>query len=178
MSWHGRTFQRTTRGPSSCYVVVTIGERWFAFDADAVRGMLTMQEAGSQAVFADGIVYPPLAFPDLLEVYPNEDSSDRRVLLLAHQDRYGCVGVDRVHGQLACQASEVVPLPLHFQGAEREWYLGMILFQESVAVILSVSWVLSGSHHDYSVRQPEWSTDSMHGCVSHSTGEMSQVRKC
>jgi chemotaxis protein histidine kinase CheA len=159
-------------------VVVMMGERWFAFDANAVRGMLPMQEAASQTVFADGIVYPPLAFTDLLEVDPNEDSSDRRVLLLAHQDRYGCIGVDRVHGQLACQGSEVVPLPLHFQGAEREWYLGMILFQESVAVILNVSWVLSGSQPEDGVRQPEWSTDSMHGCVSRSTGETAQVQKC
>jgi chemotaxis protein histidine kinase CheA len=155
-----------------------MGERWFAFDASAVRGMLPMQEAAGQAVFADGIVYPPLAFTDLLVVDPNEDSSDRRVLLLAHQDRYGCIGVDRVHGQLACQASEVVPLPLHFQGAEREWYLGMILFQESVAVILNVSWVLSGSRHDDRVRPPEWSTDSMHGCASRSTRETAQVQKC
>jgi len=178
MSWNGRTFQRTPRGPSSCYVVVAIGERWFAFDATAVRGMLTMQEAASQAVSADGIVYPRLAVADLLEVDPNENSSDRRVLLLAHQDRYGSVGVDRVHGQYACQASEVVPLPLHFQGAEREWYLGLILFQECVAVILNVSWVLSDSQHDDGVRQPEWSTDSLLGCASHSTGDMAQVQKC
>lgn len=178
MSWNGQTFQRAARGPSSCYVVVAMGERWFAFDTTAVRGMLTMQEAGSQAVFADGIVYPPLAFTDLLEVEPNENSSDRRVLLLAYQDRYGCVGVDRVHGQVACQASAVVPLPLHFQGAEREWYLGLILFQERVAMILNVSWVLSGSQHDDGVRQPEWSTDSLHGCAAHSTGDMAQVQKC
>jgi chemotaxis signal transduction protein len=159
-------------------VVVTMGGRLFAIDANSFRGVLSSEEAAGRVVSADGTIYPALALRDFLEVSPSEDSLDRRVLLLAHQDRYGSIGVDRVHGQVACQASEIVPLPLHFQGAEREWYQGMIVFQESVAMILNISWVLSGAPLDHDAGQPEWSTDSVHGCAAHSAGGMARVQKC
>jgi chemotaxis signal transduction protein len=159
-------------------VVVTMGGRLFAIDANSFRGVLTSEEAAGQVVSADGTIYPPLALTDLLEVSPSEDSVDRRVLLLAHQDRYGSIGVDRVHGQVACQASEIVPLPLHFQGAERDWYQGMIVFQESVAMILNIPWALSGTPLDHNAEQPEWSMDSVHGCAAHPAGGMARVQKC
>ena len=178
MSWNGRTSDNAMHGSSLCYVVVTIGGRLFAFDADSIRGVLTSEEAASQVVSADGTHYPPLALTDLWDISPNEDSSDRRVLLLAHQHRYGSIGVDRMHGQVACQASEIVPLPLHFQGAEREWYQGMIVFQKSVEVILNVPWVLCGAPLDHVAGQPECSTGSVHGCASPSTGGMARVQEC
>jgi chemotaxis signal transduction protein len=176
MSLNGRTSEKATLGPSLCYVVVTMGGRLFAFDADSFRGALTIEEAAGQVVSADGTVYPPLALADLLGLSPNEDSSDRRVLLLTHQDRCGSVAVDRVHGQVACHPSEIVPFSLHFHGTEREWYQGMILFQESVALILNLSWVICGTQPDHSTRQSEWSMDSVP--ETDSTGAMAKVQKC
>jgi len=164
MRWKGRAPDRASRGPTSDYVVVTMGGRLFAFDANAFRGALTIEEAAGQVVSEDGTVYPPLALADFLGLSANEGGFDRRVLLLAHQDQCGSIGVDRVHGQVACQASEIVPLPLHFQGSEREWYQGMILFQESVAVILNISWVICGTEPDHGPSQSEWSMAKVQKC--------------
>ena len=160
MNGNGRASDKASRDPSSCYVVVTMGGRLFAFDADSFQGELIVEERTDQVVSADGSVYHPLAITDALGIFLSEDSPDRRVLLLAHKDQHGSIAVDRVHGQVACQPSEIVPLPLHFQGVEREWYQGMILFQKSVAMILNIPWVLCGSRLD-GTKQPEWSMDSV-----------------
>lgn len=178
MSGNGRTSDIAAGGPSSCFIVVTMGGRLFAFDANAFRGALTTEEAAGQAMSADGTVYPPLALADLFGLSPNEDSLDRRVLLFAHQDRCGSIGVARLHGQVTCPVSEIVPFPLHFQGIEREWYQGMILFRESVAVIVNISWMLNGTQSDHGAGQLEWSMDSVQGYDSDSTGAMTKVQKC
>ena len=178
MTWNRRTADSAMRGPSRCYVVVTIGARLFAVDAHSFKGELIAEEAPDTVVSIDGTIYPALALADRLEVAPNVDSVDRRVILLAHQDRCGCIGVDRVHGQVAYQMSEVVPLPLHFRGIEREWYQGLILFQNSVAVILNLSSVLRENQSDPGTRLPDGSEDSSYGLGTDPSEVMAKVQKC
>jgi chemotaxis protein histidine kinase CheA len=180
MRWNGRTSDEATRGPSCCYVVVTIGGRLFAFDAKSFKGDVIVDEVPDEVVSIDGAVYPPVALADCLEVSQSLDSVNQHVILLAHQNRRGCIGVDRVHGQVAYQASEIVPLPLHFQGAEREWYQGMILFQNSVAVILNISWVLNAPQSDSGTRPLACSEDFSCGSGAYLSEVMAKakVQKC
>jgi hypothetical protein len=150
----------------------------FAFDACSFKGEVITEEAPDEVVSIDGTVYPPLDLADRLELSPKVDRMDRRVILLGHQDRCGWISVDRVHGQVAYPMSEIVPLPLHFQGVEREWYQGMILFQHSVAVILNMPWVLHGTQSDPSPRPPDWLEDAACNVTLDPTEALAKDQKC
>ncbi|MFO0698927.1 MAG: chemotaxis protein CheW [Nitrospira sp.] len=63
------------------------------------------------------------------------------VVLLRHEQSRGSVRVQKVHGILEIQRSQVLPLPAQFRGPERRWYRGLILFNHSVALVLNTAWV-------------------------------------
>ena len=50
--------------------------------------------------------------------------------------------VEKVHGSLEVHPSQLLPLLPQFRGPERGWYRGMILFDQSVALVLNTAWVL------------------------------------
>ena len=68
-----------------------------------------------------------------------------RVVLLADQGIRGSIRVSDVHGTLEIQPSQILPLPAQFSGDERHWYRGMILFENSIAMILNPTWVLEAT---------------------------------
>lgn len=125
------------------FLITTIGERYLAFDAGAIQGVLTNEEA---IPFHDpaiqGRVYSIVDLSMRLNL-PNERLGDgARMVLLANGSCRGCVRVDKVHGTLKIQRSQVLPFPAQFRGPEQRWYLGMIPFDRSVALILNIAWIL------------------------------------
>ena len=45
-------------------------------------------------------------------------------------------------GSRTSKRPEILPLPPQFRGEEQGWYQGMILFENSVALVLNPAWVL------------------------------------
>jgi len=60
---------------------------------------------------------------------------------------------------MECEPNKVLPLSPHFQGEERQWYQGMILFEQSVAMVLNIAWILQevggGDDPAHRIGQPD-----------------------
>lgn len=146
MMSRGQEVGIATQGGTARFVIVTIGQRLFAIDAIAVQGIVAPAEAAdSLAPEFQGDVYPVIDLTSRLATRDGQgQQSDQVVLLLLDRTR-GSVGVECVHGRMDLHESQILPLPRHFQGAERDWYRGMILFENSIVLILNLPWVLHGA---------------------------------
>jgi chemotaxis signal transduction protein len=89
-----------------------------------------------------GLVYRAINLTDRLSLPHDPGGPDARVVLLSEQEVRGCVRVAAVLGLLEVQQSQLMPLPMQFCGPERHWYRGIILFAESIALVLNTAWVL------------------------------------
>lgn len=126
-----------------CFLITTIGERYLAFEAELVQGVLTNEEAGLllQDPIVQGVTYRMLDLAVRLNL-PSEGQWEKTsVVLLAEGKSRGSVRVQKVHGILEIHGSQVLPLPVQFRGPERHWYRGMILFDRSVALVVNTAWV-------------------------------------
>lgn len=131
-----------TRAATSRFVIVTLGQRLFAIDADAVQGILEASEVGSNQIPSlNGAVYQGIDLLSRLAIKRTQVERVDQIVLLIRDHMRGSLEVERVHGRMDLHPSQILPLPLHFQGVERDWYHGMILFERSVAVILNLVWL-------------------------------------
>jgi chemotaxis signal transduction protein len=127
----------------SRFLIVTLGERYLALDAESIRGLLTLEEARyMEDPTIQGLVYRAIHLADRLSVSHDQDGANTRVVLLSEREARGSIRVTMVHGQLDLRQSQVLPLPLQFRGEERHWYRGMILFEHSIALVLNTAWLL------------------------------------
>lgn len=126
-----------------CFIITTIGERYFGFEAEYLLGVRTSENGEFlQDQVVQGIADQVVNLAARLNV-ATEDQWDRteEVLLGAGKCR-GCVLVQKIHGSLEVHKSQLLPLPPQFCGPERGWYRGMILFDHSVVLVLNTAWVL------------------------------------
>lgn len=126
-----------------CFIITTIGGRYFGFEAEYLLGVRTSENGEFlQDQVVQGIADQVINLAVRLNV-ATEGRWDRTegVLLGAGKCR-GYVLVEKVHGSLEVHPSQLLPLPLQFRGPERGWYRGMILFDQSVALVLNTAWVL------------------------------------
>jgi CheW-like domain len=145
MSLRGRKIGPTTQAPTSRFLVVTLDARIMALDANAVRGLLTSAEAGqSDLVTVQGVSFRAVDLAGRLSLSPGVDGRETRTVLLSSEKRHGSIRVDRVLGLIEVDQTRVLPLPRQFQGEEQHWYRGMIVFEDTVAVVLHTAWVLEG----------------------------------
>lgn len=129
----------------SRFLIVTLGGRYLALDGESICGLLTLEEAGNvENPIIHGMVYGAINLADRLNVPNDQGGANTRVVLLSEGEMRGSVRVTTVHGILELQQSQVLPLPMQFRGPERRWYQGMILFANSIALMLNTTWVLSG----------------------------------
>ena len=146
MSLRGRQTGTTSLAPRSRFLIVTVGGTHLALHADCVQGLLTMEEAGRADVLtAQGLTYATVDLGALLHLPDDAEGPDTRVVLLSSGSVRKSICVAQVHGLKDIEESQVLPLPRHFQGAEQSWYQGILLFGESVALILNPVWVIEGS---------------------------------
>lgn len=128
---------------TSHFVVVTLAKRFFAIDADAVQGIMDVPDAAyGLAPTFKGDIYHGIDLAGCFAIEHTQQGRFGQIVLLMRDHRRGSLKVERVHGRMDLKPSQVLPLPPHFQGAEREWYPGMILLERSVAVILNSRWLL------------------------------------
>jgi hypothetical protein len=127
----------------SRFLIVTLGGRHLALDAESVCGLLTLDECGNiEDPTIHGMRYRAINLVDRLDIRNDQDRPSAHVVLLSDRNARGSVQVTRVEGLLELQQSQVLPLPMQFRGPERHWYNGMILFAHSIALVLNTTWIL------------------------------------
>lgn len=127
----------------SRFLIVTLGGRYLALNAESVCGVLTLEEIGNaENATVHGMVYEALNLADRLNLPDCQGGANARVVLLSERKVHGSLRVTSVQGLLELPPSQVLPLPMLFRGPERQWYRGMILFANSVALVLNTTWVL------------------------------------
>ena len=127
----------------SRFLIVLFGGRYLALDAESIQGVLTLEEVGSlDDPTIHGLVYKAINLADRLKIMNNQGSAHSRIVLLSERGVQGSIRVTTVQGWLELHPSQVLPLSPQFCGPERRWYRGMILFENSIALVLNTSWVL------------------------------------
>lgn len=145
MSLRGRHARATSLAPTVRFLVVTVGGTHLALHADRVQGLLTVEEAGSAgSLTVQGVTYSSIDLAMRLELPADIDGPETRAVLLSNGAARGNIRVAQVHGLKELEQSQVLPLPRHFHGEEQTWYQGMVLFEESVAVVLNPAWLMQG----------------------------------
>ncbi|MGE3976135.1 MAG: chemotaxis protein CheW [Nitrospira sp.] len=131
------------------FLIVVVGGRYLALNAKSICGLLTLEETGDvENPTVHGMVYGALNLADRLSLSHDADGANARVVLLSEGNARGNVRVPMVQGLLELQPSQVLPLPLQFRGAERQWYRGVILFANNIALVLNTTWVLNAQVSD------------------------------
>jgi chemotaxis protein histidine kinase CheA len=125
------------------FLVVRLGGSYLALPADGVRGVLTQEEAGKeQAVTMAGTIYQPMELAQRLSVVADLSGLEMRTVLYSNGRSQGAIRVEQVVGLTDVERKDCFPLPPQFQCDERNWFAGMMLYQDQLVLILNPSWVL------------------------------------
>lgn len=139
------TTETSSPDSSARFLIVTVGGRYLALDAECVVGLLMLEEAGNvDDPTIHGVVYRAISLTDRLGLSNDRSGPHTRIVLLSDRDARGNIRVAAVLGRLELQPSQVLPLPMQFRGPERHWYRGMILYENRVAFVLDTTWLLGG----------------------------------
>lgn len=143
MSLRGRHNSTNMLVETASFLVVRLGGSYVALPAAGVRGVLTQAEAGNeQAVTAAGTVYQPVDLAQRLSVVANLSGLETRTVLYASDRSHRAIRVEQVVGLTDVERKDCLPLPPQFQRDERNWFGGMMLYQDQLVLILNPSWAL------------------------------------
>ena len=143
MSLRGRQNQTNTPLETNSFLVVALRATYVALPADGVRGVLTQEEVGKdQAVTAAGITYQPMDLAQRLSVVADVSGIESRTVLYSNGRSHGAISVSQVVGLTDVERKDCLPLPPQFQCDERNWFDGMMLYQDQLVLILNPSWAL------------------------------------
>lgn len=145
MSLRGHRVAVRTATQSTRYLVVGYGPVVLALSADLVRGILTPIEAGElTALTVAGETYHAAELRTRLGLPEAADSGpEARTVLCSNGTCHCAVHVDQVLGLTEVERAQVMALPPHFRGTEREWFSGLFLYGDGVALIFNPEWVLN-----------------------------------
>ena len=132
-----------TRVEVASFLVIRLGANFFALPAAGVRGVLTQEEVGhEERMTAAGIVYQSVDFAKRLSVIANLSGLERRTVLYSTGHSHGAIAVEQVVGLMEIERKDCLPLPPQFQSDERDWFRGMLLYQDQLVLILNLAWVM------------------------------------
>ncbi len=144
MSLRGHRATASAR-ETSRFLVVRYGTTLLALPAGGVRGILTPQEAGMDTcVTAVGIQYEWLDLSARLSLPIDSSSQGARTVLYSYANGRCALRVEEVLGLIDVDRAHQHPMPAQFRGAERVWFHGIVLYQDTVALVLNPSWLLGG----------------------------------
>jgi chemotaxis signal transduction protein len=138
MSLRGRQNSTNMLVETTSFLVVRLGGSYVALPADGVRGVLTQEEA----VPAAGTVYHPVELAQRLSVVADLSGLEVRTVLYSNGHSQGAIHVEQVVGLTDVARKDCLPLPPQFQRDERNWFGGMMLYQDQLVLILNPSWAL------------------------------------
>jgi hypothetical protein len=125
------------------FLVIRLGVNYFALSAAGVRGVLTQEEVGhDEAVTVSGTSYQLVDLSQRLSVVANLSGPERRTVLYSTGGSHGAIAVEQVVGLMEIERKDCVPLPSQFQCDERDWFRGMLLYQDQLVLILNLAWVM------------------------------------
>jgi CheW-like protein len=128
---------------TASFLVVRFGGSYVALPADGVRGVLTLDEAGhGQEVTAAGTIYQPVDLAQRLSVVADLSGLETRTVLYSTDHSHGAICVEQVVGLTDVEQKDCLPLPPQFRRDERNWFGGMMLYQDQLVLILNPSWAL------------------------------------
>ena len=143
MSLRGHHHSTNVLVETASFLVARLGVSYVALPADGVRGVLTREEAGDeQAVTAAGTVYQPVALAQRLSVLADLSGLEMRTVLYSNGRSHGAIRVEQVVGLTDVARKDCLPLPPQFQRDERDWFGGMMLYQDHLVLIINPSWAL------------------------------------
>ena len=125
------------------FLVIRLGVNYFALPAAGVRGVLTQEEVGhDEAVTVSGTAYQLVDLSQRLSVVANLSGPERRTVLYSTGRSHGAIVVEQVVGLMEIERKDCLPLPSQFQRDERDWFRGMLIYQDQLVLILNLAWVL------------------------------------
>lgn len=146
MSLRGHRRGSAAHVPTERYLIVSVAAQRFALSADLIQGLLTLEESCSVGILTvQGHDYPPLNLAGRLGLAEAGDGPETRFVLVARAGIRACIRVEQVHGLVEVERARVLPLPGQFRSDERNWYIGLILLEEGVAIGLNSVWLIGGA---------------------------------
>jgi chemotaxis signal transduction protein len=143
MSLRGHHKVTTAVVQTASLLVVRFGKQWCAVPSQGVRGVLTVQEAGTAGrVTFVGVAYEDVDLASRIGAALDPSNPDMRVVLYSNGQTHGAVRVEEVIGMIEVERAECRPLPSHFQQEERTWISGTTIYRDQLVLILSPEWVL------------------------------------
>jgi len=131
---------------TASFLVVRLGASYLALPSAGVHGVLTQEEAGhEEAVTAAGAVYQPVDLAQRLSVVADLSGLEMRTVLYSTGRSQGAIRVEQVVGLTDVERKDCLPLPPQFRCDERNWFGGMMLYQDQLVLILNPSWALGES---------------------------------
>jgi len=143
MSLRGHHHSTSTLVETASFLVVRLGLTYLALPADGVRGVLTPEEAGhEQTVTASGTNYQYTDVAHLLALDADWSGPETRTVLYSTGHTHGAIRVEQVVGLTDVERKDCLPLPPQFQCDERNWFGGMMVYQDQLVLIVNPSWAL------------------------------------
>jgi len=146
MTLRGRHSSPNMPMETASFLVVRLGASYLALPSAGVHGVLTQEEAGhEEAVTAAGAVYQPVDLAQRLSVVADLSGLEMRTVLYSTGRSQGAIRVEQVVGLTDVERKDCLPLPPQFRCDERNWFGGMMLYQDQLVLILNPSWALGES---------------------------------
>jgi hypothetical protein len=131
---------------TASFLIIRLGDTYLALPAEGIRGVLTQEEAGKeQAVNSAGTIYQSVDLAQRLSVVAHLSGLEFRTVLYSTGHFHSAIGVEQVVGLTDVERKDCLPLPTQFQRDERNWFQGMMLYQDQLVLILNPLWVLGES---------------------------------
>ena|SRR5579884_2458806 len=145
MSLRGRRQGATLEARTEEFLIVMCEATHFAIATDAVRSVVGSEDGDVDRVLAAfGITQPPSHLAEHFGLPGSYLSPDSRLLICqGEQGRHGAFRVDQVLGLRDVRVQDIQPLPAHFIGPERQWFRGVCLFDDTVAVVVNMGSLLA-----------------------------------
>jgi chemotaxis signal transduction protein len=89
-----------------------------------------------------GDIYHPIDLAQRLSVIADLSGLEMRTVLYSNDHSQGAIRVEQVVGLTDVERKDCFPLPTQFRGDEQHWFMGMMLYQDHLVLILNPAWLL------------------------------------
>jgi hypothetical protein len=141
---------RTEKAPTASgvdvasFLLVTCTHTHVAIPADIIRGIVKPDDDGKDDALAVLRAHTDVTdLADRFGVSSSSFSSEARIVVCGTHNARRAFRVHAIVGLEDVESTRIKPLLPHFIGPEREWFSGMFLFRETIALVVQPSWLLS-----------------------------------
>lgn len=126
------------------FLLVTCTHTYIAIPAGIIRGIVKPDDDGKDDALAVlGAHTDVTDLTDRFGASSSSFSSEARIIVCGTHNARRAFRVHAIVGLEDVESTKIKPLLPHFIGPEREWFSGMFLFRETIALVVQPSWLLS-----------------------------------